>query len=92
MSRPIDLASIHKTALRCKQEGVGLSECAIRGLVKSGDIPSVVIGNKSLVYWPNLIQFVAQGNNGMSETPNGPIRQVPMKLDGNTGKRRHDCN
>lgn len=76
MSKQVNLASIHNTALRCEQEGVGLTESAIRRLVKSGDIPSVQIGNKALVHWDNLVRFVQQGNNTTPTPQSGPIRQI----------------
>lgn len=76
MDKVVSLASIHNTALRCEQEGVGLTESAIRRLVKSGDIPSVQIGNKALVHWDNLLRFVEQGNKTMPKTQSGAIRQI----------------
>jgi len=60
-NRP-DLDSIHNTAGRCKSEGLGLSECAIRRLVKSGGLPSVWTGRRALVYWPNVLRFIERGN------------------------------
>ncbi len=76
MSGPVDLASIHITALRCQQEGIGLSECALRRLVKMGDIPSVHIGSKSLVSWPILMRFVQCGNGAAPAVQSGAIRRV----------------
>ena len=76
MGRPVNLASIHATALRCQKEGVGLSECAIRRLVKSGDIPSVQIGSKALVHWDNLLVFVEQGNSAAPAPRHETIRPI----------------
>jgi len=63
-----DLTSINATAQRCKQEGISLSETALRRLVKCGDIPAVFIGNKALILWDNVLRLIALGN--------GPERQI----------------
>ncbi|NLW78740.1 MAG: helix-turn-helix domain-containing protein [Ruminococcaceae bacterium] len=59
---PVSLASIHNTALRCRTEGIGLSESAIRRLVKTGDIPCIMVGNKALINWNSLLYFLEQGS------------------------------
>lgn len=58
-----DLLSIHETAQRCKVEGIPLAEAALRRFVKTGDLPAVQTGRRALVYWPNVIEFVKNGNN-----------------------------
>lgn len=58
-----ELATIQTTAERCKQEGIGFSESALRMLVKNGDIPACRIGKKVLIYWPNVLRFIEHGNN-----------------------------
>lgn len=80
MSTPIDLASIHATAERCKAEGVPLAECAIRRLVKTGGIPSVWTGRRALVYWPNVLRFIERGNG--PEPPQEPAEQGAVRRIG----------
>lgn len=73
-----DLASIQDTALRCKEEGLPLTECALRRLTQSGDIPACRIGKKSLLYWANVVEFVQSGNNHaaeQSQQQSGSIRR-----------------
>ncbi len=71
MNTQVDLVSIHDTAVRCRVEGIPLSETALRRLVKAGEIPAVKIGNKALLYWPNVTRFVEAGNSGTVSTGNG---------------------
>lgn len=78
MSGPVDLASIHATAARCKAEGIPLSETAIRRFVKCGQLPAVRIGAKALLYWPNVTRFVQEGNTTPIEAPQGAIRQISV--------------
>jgi hypothetical protein len=53
-----NLLSINNSAERCKQEGIPLSEKAIRQFVKSGEIPAVFTGKKALIYFPNIVEFI----------------------------------
>lgn len=74
-----ELASIHDTAQRCADEKIPLAECAIRRLVREGTIPATIIGNKAMVYWPNLLRFIENGNNVTPEEPphqSGGIRRI----------------
>ena len=77
-----DLASIQTTAQRCKQEGIPLSETALRRFVKCGDIPAVWIGNKALVLWGNVLRFIERGNGPelIQSEQSGTIRQIPERL------------
>ena len=62
-----DVLSIAKTAERCKEEGIPLSEKAIRNFVKSKQIPAIQTGKKSLLYFPNVRKFVESGNSDKHE-------------------------
>lgn len=76
-----DLLSIHKTAERCKAEGIPLAEHAIRRFVKTGDLPAVQTGRRALVYFPNVIEFVKNGNNQQDEpTEIGNIHRLPERM------------
>lgn len=67
MKRINELASIHQTAERCRAEAIPISETALRRFVKMGDLPAVFAGNKALLYWPNILHFVKQGNGTQAE-------------------------
>lgn len=72
-----DLASIHKTAQRCKAEGIPLAEKALRRFVKTGELPAVQTGTKALLLWDNVREFVRKGNNTSTETLGfGQIRRI----------------
>lgn len=67
MSYP-DMLSIAKTAERCKEEGIPLSEKALRRFVKEGFLPATHTGKKALIYFPNVLEFVKRGNNACEQT------------------------
>ena len=62
MKQVYNLASIRQTALRCKNEGIPLAEKAIRKFIKNGKIPAVMSGNKALILWENVLNFVKKGS------------------------------
>lgn len=66
-SKKTDLLTIRKTVERCRDEGIPLPEKALRRLVKNGDIPAIKSGNKSLLYFPNVLKFIECGNNSPSD-------------------------
>lgn len=72
-----DLASIHKTAQRCKAEGIPLAEKALRRFVKTGELPAVQTGTKALLLWENVREFVRKGNNAPVQVSTfGQIRRI----------------
>lgn len=71
-------ATIHQTAERCKAEGLGVSEWALRGWCHEGKLRHVTAGKKTLIYWPNLIAFLENGEE--SKPTFGTIRPIPEKL------------
>lgn len=56
-ARP-SVLTIKEAAQRAKEEGLTISVCGLRRLVKSGKIPVRKIGRKALIYYPNLIDFL----------------------------------
>jgi hypothetical protein len=76
MSYP-DMLSIAKTAERCKEEGIPLSEKALRRFVKEGSLPATHTGKKALIYFPNVLEFVKCGNKPCEQMENvGGIRRI----------------
>lgn len=74
-----NILSIHKTAERCKAEGIPLPEKAIRRFVKNGSLPAIQSGTKSLIYFPNVIKLVEHGNDAFIVDPpcgTGGIRKM----------------
>ena len=77
------LASIHKTALRCKNEGIPLPEKLLRLACESGTLPAIKTGRIYLILWDNVLAFVRNGTNqsvskeNLAKTKEGEIRRVP---------------
>lgn len=70
------LASIHKTALRCQIEGIGLTESALRRLVKSDELPCIMVGKKVLINWNALIHFLECGSDNKPAPYEHSIRRL----------------
>lgn len=74
-------ATIHQTAERCKAEGLGVTEWALRGWVKSGQLRHVKAGKKALIYWDNLISFLESGEeSGGKPVLYGSITPIPERF------------
>ncbi len=73
-------ATITKTAERCKAEGLGVTEWAIRAWCREGKLRHVMAGKKALIYWPNLIAFLEGGEEDRETAPYGTITPIPEKL------------
>ena len=48
-------------AKRCREENIGISESSIRFLCKSGAIPSIKIGRKTLINWEVFYKYIQSG-------------------------------
>ncbi len=78
-----DLASIHKTAERCKTENIPLSEKALRRFVRNRELAAIQTGTKTLLLWDNVLAFVRAGNNARAEecAQTGYIRPIPEQME-----------
>ena len=52
---------------------------ALRGLIRQGVLPAVKIGRKSLLYYPNVIKLLTEGNNHVSSDDERPS-YIPAKI------------
>lgn len=77
MAEFTQVATIPKTARRCKAEGIGLSENQLRTLCARGELKHTQMGKKSLIYWPNLLELLESGTR-QEERPveYGEIRKI----------------
>ena len=72
-----DVLTIREAVQRSKDEGVPVSEYALRRWVKVGAIPTRQAGTKTLIYFPRLVEFLtcADGCDNapatMGESPGG---------------------
>ena len=78
------MATIPKTAERCRAEGLGVSAHQLRTWCKSGKLKHIQDGRIALIYWPNLLAFLA-GEGSAREpdvapvVPFGTVRPVPER-------------
>lgn len=75
------VATIPKTAERCRAEGIGLSARQLRCLCKDGRLKHTMMGRNVLIYWPNLLQMLESGGNAAPDMPEvGRIRPISERL------------
>lgn len=67
--------SINETARLCKENEIGISRNHIIQLAKSGTIPSVKIGQKTLINWDGLIKYL-DSNTLVPEKKQSGIRRI----------------
>lgn len=56
-----DLAPIRGTVKRLKSDGLPVSEYTLRSWVRTKQIPAAWCGNKALLYYPNVVNFLKAG-------------------------------
>mgnify|MGYP002517072576 FL=1 len=75
-----DVLTIREAVRRSIEEGVPVSEYALRRWVKTGAIPTRQAGTKTLIYFPRLVEFLtcADGCDNAPATLGDPpgIRRV----------------
>ena len=67
--------TINETTKLCKEKNIGISRNHIRYLANNGLVPSVKIGNKILINWDKLMEYL----NTSTLTPDkdsGGIRKI----------------
>lgn len=67
--------SINETARLCKENEIGISRHHIIQLAKSGAIPSVQIGQKTLINWDGLIKYL-DSNTLVPDKQQSGIRKI----------------
>ena len=70
----MDMLTIRGTVQRAQSEGLGISEYALRSWIKRGLIPVRYAGSKTLVFWPNVRDFLTCANG--SDNPSSSQIQV----------------
>lgn len=63
-----DVVTVREAVARAKEDGLPVSEYALRGWIKTGEIPVRNIGHKSLLYYPNLVRYL-QCVDGCDNSP-----------------------
>lgn len=72
-----EVATIEKTFERSKAENIGISRNFLRQRCIDGSLKSVRAGSKYLIFWPNLISLIQNGDvPEVREQDNGKIRPI----------------
>lgn len=58
-----DMVTIREAVERTKQDGIPVSEYALRLWIRRGEFPVRRAGVKALVFYPALVKFVKGGGN-----------------------------
>lgn len=72
-----DILSVCETIARAKEEGYPISECALRGWIKRGDIPVRHSGRRILLYYPNVVRFLTCEDGCDNRKPQVQVNRIP---------------
>lgn len=53
-----DIVTIREAVARAKVDGIPVSEYTLRNWIKNGELSARKAGNKTLLYYPNLIKYL----------------------------------
>ena len=74
-----NMVTIRQAVSRLKADGLQLTEYSLRMLIKQKEIPARFIGQKALLYYPNIISYLRcedGGDNIPAATETHGIRRV----------------
>lgn len=63
-----NVMTIREAVQRAKADGLPVSEYTLRHWVKIGAVPTRKVGQKALLFYPNLVRFL-QCEDGADNTP-----------------------
>ena len=66
-----DVVTIREAVQRAKADGLPISEYTLRQWVKTGAIPARKVGQKALLFYPNLVRYL-QCEDGADNKPATP--------------------
>ena len=69
-----DVLTIREAVQRARGEGMPISEYTLRQWVRTGAIPTRKVGQKALLFYPNLVRYL-QCEDGADNPPT--TRQAP---------------
>ena len=53
--------TVREAVHRAKADGLPIAECCLRRWIKTGEIPARKAGNKVLIYYPLLMEYLQCG-------------------------------
>lgn len=63
-----NVVTIREAVQRAKADGLPISEYTLRQWVRTGAIPTRKVGQKALLFYPNLVRYL-QCDDGADNTP-----------------------
>lgn len=75
-----DVLTIKEAVQRSKNEGLPVSEYTLRRIVKSGLVPIRRVGQKTLLYYPNLVRYLTCAD-GADNTPDVAVPTGIRRVD-----------
>lgn len=75
-----DVLTIKEAVQRSKNEGLPVSEYTLRRIVKSGLVPIRRVGQKTLLYYPNLVRYLTCAD-GADNTPSVAVPTGIRRVD-----------
>lgn len=63
-----NVVTVREAVQRAKADGLPVTEYTLRRWIKTGAIPVRSVGNKSLLFYPNLVRFL-QCEDGADNAP-----------------------
>lgn len=79
-----NVLTVRESVQRARSDGLTVSEYTLRQWIKSGVIPVRKAGEKSLIFYPNLVRFLqcADGSDNTTSTVSAEsgIRRVEVHL------------
>ena len=53
-----NVMTIRETVQRSREEGIPISEYAVRKWIKDGKLQTTYTGKKALIYWPSFVRTI----------------------------------
>lgn len=67
-----DVLTIREAVQRAKTDGLPVSEYTLRHWIRTGAIPTRKVGQKALLFYPNLVRFL-QCEDGCDNQPSAIV-------------------
>ena len=75
-----NVLTIREAVQRAKSDGLPITEYTLRAWVRSGAIPTRKVGQKALLFYPNLVKFL-QCEDGADNIPAAEVAPGIRRVD-----------
>lgn len=73
-----DVLTIREAVQRAKADGLPVTEYSVRRWVRTGAVPSRKVGQKALIFYPNLVRFL-KCEDGADNSPVSAISATGIR-------------